>query len=163
MLDCCEISNIRVLDFAARRFDEHSEPATARITSETSYLVNDDTFRNRYIWKAVLLDSSAAPVASLETTLIVEYDIREGFESDSEAAETIAGSTGFFAAYPYVRELFQSCTARLQIDPMVLGMLLAGTTQPRGVTITRTSDNASQETAGSTRSDELADRVPPEP
>jgi hypothetical protein len=140
MLDHCEMSNVRVLDFSAKRFDEHSEPATAHITSETSYLVNEDAFRNRYMWKAELVDSSAAPVAELNATLLVEYDIHEGFEPDTEAADAIASSTGFFAAYPYVRELFQSSTARLQIDPMVLGMLLAGSTQPRGVTITRTSD-----------------------
>ena len=103
-------------------------------------MVNEDAFRNRYVWKAELVDSSAAPVAELNATLEVEYDIREGFEPDTEAADAVASSTGFFAAYPYVRELFQSSTARLQIDPMVLGMLLAGSTQPRRVTITRTSD-----------------------
>jgi hypothetical protein len=140
MLDHCEMSNVQVLEFSAKRFDEANEPASAHITSDTSYLVNEDAFRNRYVWEAELVDSSAAPVARLNATLLVEYDIREGFEPDAEAAEAIASSTGFFAAYPYVRELFQSSTARLQIDPMVLGMLLAGSTHPRGVTITRTSD-----------------------
>ena len=42
-------------------------------------MVNEDAFRNRYVWKAELVDSSAAPVAELNATLEVEYDIREGF------------------------------------------------------------------------------------
>jgi len=58
--------------------------------------------------------------------------VREGFDPDTEAAEAIASSTEFFAAYPYVRELFQSSTVRLQIDPRGLGMLLAESTQPAG-------------------------------
>ena len=140
MLDCCELSNVRVLDFSAKRFDEHTEPATAEISSDTSYLVNNEVFRNRYVWQATVRDSSAAPVAEVNATILVEYDIREGFDPDTEAAGVIANSTGYFAAYPYVRELFQSCTARLQIDPMALGLLLAGSIQPRGVTITRVSD-----------------------
>lgn len=140
MLNHCEMSNVRVLEFSAKRFDEHGAPSVAHVTSETSYMVNEHAFLNRYVWKAELVDSSGAPVAELNATLLVEYDVRDGFEPDADAADAIASSTGFFATYPYVRELFQSSTARLQIDPMVLGMLLADSTQPRGVTITRTAD-----------------------
>ena len=158
MLDSSEMSNVRVLEFAAKRFDEHSEPTTAQISSETSFLVNEDVFLNRYIWTANLLDSSAASVAEVTATILVEYDIREGFDPDIDAAAAIANSTGFFAAYPYVRELFQSCTARLQIDPMTLGMLMAGSTQPRGVTITRTSGYESLATDSLLK----GDGIPPE-
>ena len=69
MLDHCEMSNVRVLEFSAKRFDEHSEPAIAHITSEISYLVNEDVFLNRFMWKAELVDNSAAPVAELNATL----------------------------------------------------------------------------------------------
>ena len=147
MLARCEMSNVRVLEFSAKRFDEHSEPSVAHMTSETSYLVNDQAFRNRYVCAAELVDDTGKPVAELKATLLVEYDIHEGFEPDPEAADAIAGSTGYFAAYPYVRELFQSCTSRLQLDPMVLGMLLADSTSPRGVTLTRISDYGDGEAA----------------
>ena len=150
------MSNVRVLEFSAKRFDEHGQPAIARITSEASDLVNEEAYRNRYMWKANLLDSSDTPVAEVNATLLVEYDIREGFEPDTDAADAIAASTGFVAAYPYVRELFQSCTARLQIDPMVLGLLLAGSTAPRGVTITRASDYEGPGTDPSAHGKEIA-------
>lgn len=139
MLNHCEIGNIRALEFAAQRFEAQSAPVTAHITSETSYQVNESAFRNRYTWRAQLVDEDDAPVAELNATLLVEYDVHKGFEPDAEAAAVIAGSTGLVAAYPYVRELFQSSTARLQIDPVVLGMVHAGTTQPRAVTMTRSS------------------------
>lgn len=156
MLDHCEISNVRVQDFSAERFDDHGAPSTARIESETSYLVNEHAFRNRYFWKAELVDNASTPVAKLSATMLVEYDIREGFEADPEAAEAIAGSSGFFAAYPYVRELFQSCTSRLELDPMVLGMLFAGSTSPRGVTLTRISDYGDGEPAAPAVDEELS-------
>lgn len=156
MLDHCEMSNVRVLDFSARRFDEHGEPSTAHIASETSYLINEHAFRNRYLWTAELIDNTSTPVAELSATVLVDYDIRDGFEADPEAADAIASSTGFFAAYPYVRELFQSCTSRLQLDPMVLGMLLAGSTSPRGVTHTRISDYGDGEHAAPAVDEELA-------
>ena len=100
MLDHCEMSNVRVLEFSAKRFDEHSEPAIAHITSEISYLVNEDAFLNRFMWKAELVDNSAAPVAELNATLLVEYDVREGFEPDDEAAEAIASSTRVLRGLP---------------------------------------------------------------
>lgn len=140
MLAHCEMSNIRVLEFSAERFDDHGKPSTAHITSESSYRVSEHEFRNRYVWTAQLVDEEHLTVAELNATVLIEYDVHEGFQPDTEAADAIAGSTGFFAAYPYVRELFQSCTSRLQLDPMVLGMLLADSTSPRGVTLTRISD-----------------------
>lgn len=156
MLDHCEMSNVRVLDFSAKRFDEHGEPSSAHIASETSYLVNEQAFRNRYFWSAELVDNTSTPVAELSATVLVEYEIREGFAPDPEAADVIAGSTGFFAAYPYVRELFQSCTSRLQLDPMVLGMLLADFTSPRAVTLTRISDYDDGAPAASAVDEEIA-------
>lgn len=158
LLARCEMSNVRVLEFSAKRFDEHSEPSVAHMTSETSFLVNDQAFRNRYVWTAELVDDAGKPVAELKATLLVEYDIHEGFEPDPEAADAIAGSTGYFAAYPYVRELFQSCTSRLQLDPMVLGMLLADSTSPRGVTLTRISDYGDGEAVEPVAAEELAPR-----
>lgn len=156
MLARCEMSNVRVLEFSAKRFDEHNEPSVAHMTSETSYLVNDQAFLNRYVCAAELVDDAGKPVAELKATLLVEYDIHEGFEPDPEAADAIAGSTGYFAAYPYVRELFQSCTSRLQLDPMVLGMLLADSTSPRGVTLIRISDYGDGEAVEPVAAEELA-------
>ena len=104
LLARCEMSNVRVLEFSAKRFDEHREPSVAHMRSEASFLVNDQAFRNRYVWRAELVDDAGKPVAELKATLLVEYDIHEDFEPDPGAADAITGSTGYFASYPYVHE-----------------------------------------------------------
>lgn len=133
MLDHCELVNVRVIEFAGKR-SSVNEAASVNMSSETSYLAEDSYFGNRYEWRAQLIDDDGAEVAELTATIVVEYDVFEGFEPDLEAAEAIADSTGFFAAYPYVRELFQAGCSRLQLNPLVLGMLLRDATKPRAVT-----------------------------
>ena len=156
MLDHCELSNVRVVEFSGKRFDDHGEPVTAHLASEAGYLVNEHAFLNRYVWEAKLVDANDAPVAEFNATVLVEYDLHEGFEPDTDAAGAISGSTGYFAAYPYVRELLQSSATRLMLGPMVLGMLLAGSTRPRGVTITRATDYGSKAVAHASGSEGFA-------
>lgn len=132
MLDHCELTNIRIIQFGAERFGP-ADAASATVSSETRYVVDDGLLANRFEWTAEFFDHDEAKVALLTATLLVEYETREGFVADSEAADAIAGSTGYFAAYPYVREVFQSNCARLQLDPLVLGLLMKDRTGPRGI------------------------------
>lgn len=135
LLDHCELVNVRTIKFSAERFG----PATAdkaTVASDTRYVIDDDVFANRYEWTAELADENDTPVAALGATLIVEYELRDGFKPDTQAAEAVASSTGYFAAYPYVRELFQSHCARLQLDPLVLGMLMRDSPSPTPRTVT---------------------------
>ncbi|MQA86030.1 MAG: hypothetical protein GEV03_15730 [Streptosporangiales bacterium] len=133
MLEHCELVNVRVIEFSARRLTP-GEAVAANVSSETSYFVDAAAFANRYLWRVEFVDEEQASVAKLTATLLVEYDVSEGFVPDQEAAEAISQSTGYFAAYPYVRELFQSHTARLQLNPLVLGMLMRDRTHPRTIT-----------------------------
>ena len=132
-LDHCELVNVRVVDFSARLLTSN-RPTTAKVSSETSYVADDSTFANKYQWSVTLIDDDQTSVAELAATLIVEYDVSERFVPDQEAAEAIAQSTGYFAAYPYVRELFHAHTARLQLNPLVLGMLMRDMPHPRAIT-----------------------------
>lgn len=134
MLAHCELSNIRAVEFSGKRLEDGGEPARANVSSEVAYGVSDSFMANRLSWRVELMDEAEVAVAELTATFVVEYDLLEGFEPDQQAAEGIANSTGFFAAYPYARELFQSQTARLQLNPLVLGLLLQGASQPRAVT-----------------------------
>jgi hypothetical protein len=129
MLEHCELVNIRVIEFSARRM-ESNEPTEANVTSEISYYVDDSTFANKYLWRAELVDEERVAVAELTATLLVEYEVTHGFVPDQHAAEEISETTGYFAAYPYVRELFQTHTARLQFNPLILGMLPHDATNP---------------------------------
>jgi hypothetical protein len=133
MLDHCEIVNVRVIDFSGSRTDVDGRPTTASITSETSYFVSAEAMANRYVWDATLSNETTESVAELKATILVDYKLSEGFSPDKEAADAIAKTTGFFAAYPYVRELLQSTTTRLQLDPLVLGFLMKGEQAPRSL------------------------------
>ena len=139
MLDRCELANVRVVEFSAKRHEGGVEAADARFSSEVSYAVGETFMANRFSWQVDLVDGGGSTVAELAATFVVEYQVLDGFEPDEEAADAIAGSTGFFAAYPYARELFQSHTARLQLNPLVLGMLLREASQPRTVTAVKVS------------------------
>lgn len=133
MLEHCELVNIRVTEFGAHRLTS-GEPVAANVSSDTSYAVEDSAFANRYLWTVEFVDEEQTPVAELTATILVEYDVSKGFVPDKGAAESIAQTTGYFAAYPYVRELFQTNASRLQLNPLVLGMLMRDATHPRTVT-----------------------------
>lgn len=132
LLDSCEISNVHVTEFSAKRFGVEASPPKINVTNEVSFFVSSVAFANRYVWEVELLDESGAVVAELSATVVVDYEVQDGFEPDEEAAGMIAESTGFFAAYPYVRELLQANTSRLQLNPVVLGLLMKGDQKPRG-------------------------------
>lgn len=123
--------NVHLLKMSAERFSPRS-PTSVLLSSNTAYAVDENMFANKIEWEAKLTIEDDV-VAEMAATFWVDYEVREGFVPDDEAAEKIATTTGFFAAYPYVREFFQSTCGRLQLDPLVLGMLLAGSTEPRFV------------------------------
>jgi hypothetical protein len=131
LLDCCEMRNVHLLKMSAERFTPQA-PTSVLISSSTAYAVDEESFANKIQWEAKLTREEDV-VAEISATFWIDYEVREGFVPDAEAAEAIATTTGFFAAYPYVREFFQSTCARLQLDPLVLGMLLAGSTEPRSI------------------------------
>lgn len=121
--------NVHLLKMSAERFSPRT-PTSVLLASNTAYAVDEGSFANKIHWEARLTIEDDV-VAEMAATFWIDYEVGEGFVPDAEAAEAIATTTGFFAAYPYVREFFQSTCARLQLDPLVLGMLLAGSTEPR--------------------------------
>ncbi|TCO15408.1 hypothetical protein EV652_12266 [Kribbella steppae] len=134
MLAHCELANIRPVEFSGKRLEVGGEPVAAKVSSEVAFAVSRSFMANRLHWRVELADKEEVAVAELAAVFVVDYEVLDGFEPDEQAAEAIANSTGFFAAYPYARELFQSQTARLQLNPLVLGLLLQGASQPRAVT-----------------------------
>jgi hypothetical protein len=71
----------------------------------------------------------------IEFSVLLDYRVDEGFTPDAEAADFVTSTTGYFAAYPYARELFQSLAGRLQFDPIVLGMIKRGSLRPGTISI----------------------------
>lgn len=139
LLDHSEIANVTPVNITASLVDEApgGEPIGVRLTLEPSVTVGLGSMANRFQYQIDLLDEAEATVARLDFTLQVEYEIADDYEPDQEAAEFIARTTGLFGSYPYARELAQNLTTRLQLDPLVLGLLPRGMSEPKQVTWVR--------------------------
>lgn len=131
-----ELVNVAPVKVSASLVDEVGgrQPTDVRFTVESSYSAGKGTMANRFRYQITLVDEEASPVAELDFTLQVDYDVEPEFEPDEEAAEFVTSTTGMFGAYPYARELAQNLTTRLQLDPLVLGLLPRGTSQPASIT-----------------------------
>lgn len=116
---------------------------------DIDYLAQEGLFSNRFAWTVRMLhdigqdpnreervesEADSDLIASFRFTFQVDYATDEGYRVDDAEAVAITRTTGLFAAYPYARELLQNLTGRLQLDPIVLGMLMRGEIRPAGVT-----------------------------
>lgn len=144
LLDNCDIADIHPVHIEA----ELTAPVPRKYSkvgfdSTLEHAVGPGAFRNRFGFKFTLADDDDEPVAELSFVLIVEWAVEEGYEPSAEAAEYVAKTTGYFAAYPYARELAQSTASRLGLDPLVLGILNRMETRPSAVrTALRAADQA---------------------
>lgn len=101
-----------------------------------SFAADEGIYGNRFDYSFVLKgDDENEPLGTIEFSLVLDYDVDEDYEPDVEAADFLTSTTGYFAAYPYARELFQSLANRLRFDPVVLGLIQRGTLRPRTVSI----------------------------
>lgn len=122
-----QLRNVRPTAIRAS-VEENVPPGTRAKTSgmdiSMSYSLGDGLYANKFDYHFDLAGTdSALHLGTIDFSLILVYDISKDFIFDSEAAEFLAGTTGLFASYPYARELVQSLSARMQLEPMVLGLL----------------------------------------
>lgn len=138
------LSNVTLVDVrpdAIRASLEEGVAPGARIASvqihlASSFAVDPGVYGNRFDYRFKLNGTEGGrTLGTIEFSILLDYDVVEGFEPNREAADFIAGTTGFFAAYPYARELFQSLAGRLQFDPVILGLIRRGSMQPGSITV----------------------------
>jgi hypothetical protein len=110
--------------------------ASVEMDLAMSFAADEGIYGNRFDYSFVLKgDDEDEPLGTIEFSLVLDYDVDEDYEPDVEAADFLTSTTGYFAAYPYARELFQSLASRLQFDPVVLGLIKRGTLRPGTVSI----------------------------
>lgn len=126
LIDNSEIVDVRPVRMLAT-FEEGGSPGTrietASVEVASGYFSQPGVFSNKFEFRISLSGEESQPVARFEYDLVVDYRVTEGFEADDAAADFVTGTTGYFAAYPYARELLHSMSARLRMDPVVLGFL----------------------------------------
>lgn len=142
-LEHVSIANVHPASLTAELLDVPRAAEQVSVEVEASYSVGPGAYSNRFTYQLDLGDDKEEPVAAISFVLQVDYVVDDpDFELDHGAADFICATTGLFAAYPYARELAQSLTTRLQLDPLVLGLLPRGASRPSGVTrVTRPGDD----------------------
>ncbi len=109
-----------------------------KMETALSYAAQEGVYGNRIDFRFELLGEAAdLKLGQVSFSLLVDYDVTEGFTPDEAAAEFVTGTTGYFAAYPYARELFTSLAVRLQFDPVVIGLLKRGSLRPGSINVVR--------------------------
>jgi hypothetical protein len=108
---------------------------TLNFETKSEFIASRGCFANRFTYKIQLSDVQGEVVGQMEFELHVEWELPRDFTPDPAGADFVTGTTGYFAAFPYARELLQTTTARLGFDPVVLGLLNRDTLEPRGISV----------------------------
>lgn len=140
------ISHVELLDARpcaiSARLEDGVSPGT-NVSSVTmnvgcSFAAAPGVYGNRFDYEFVLRgDADDEALGTIEFSILLDYRVDEDFDPDPDAADFVSGTTGYFAAYPYARELFQSIAARMQFDPIVLGLIKRGSLRPGTISLAR--------------------------
>jgi hypothetical protein len=138
------LSNITLVDIRpcaiSASIEESVAPGTHVASVETDiqlrFAAEEGVYGNRIDCSFSLKgDADGEVIATIAFSLLLDYVVTDGFVPDEEAADFVTGTTGYLAAYPYARELFQSLAARLQVDPVVLGLIRRGSIRPGTISV----------------------------
>ena len=108
---------------------------TVEVDLQLSFAAGIGVYGNRFDYGFVLKDDDDEKLGTVKFSLLIDYEVTEDFAPDHDAAEFLTSTTGYFAAYPYARELFQSLAARLQFDPVVLGLIKRDDIRPGTISV----------------------------
>jgi hypothetical protein len=134
LLEHCDIFDIRPSQISAEIMSEVPEAVSAlSLDVASQYASGPGLFRNRFTFHFDFVDVADESVAEMAFVLVVEWEVADEYEPSAAGAEYVASTTGYFAAFPYARELAQSMTSRLGLDPLVLGKLTRNEMKPGGV------------------------------
>lgn len=102
-------------------------------------LVQPPRFACRFVLRLGLLDEEEGRLASVEVSLLLEFEIEGDELPDPEAVRLYVDRNAFFIGYPYLREAVQNTTMKLGLDPVVLGVLGRGDERPTELTLVQRS------------------------
>lgn len=128
-----QVVNVAPVAISAELLDADRPAEGITYSVELQFRHGAGFFENRFRYDIKVVDAEKVPVAELAFTLRVEFDVESGYELPEGVPEFLTETTSYFAAYPYARELAQGLTTRLQLDPVVLGLLHHGSLDPSAV------------------------------
>lgn len=86
-------------------------------------LVESPRLACRFTERVALLGQDDERLAVVEIVIVLEFALDGQDEPDAEAVAVYVDRNAYFIAHPYLREAVQTTTARLGLDPVVLGVL----------------------------------------
>ena len=95
--------------------ETHLEPARMRVDSSEVSLWYEHRVHCR--------DEEGGDLATIETGVVVDFDLTHGDEPELAVVACLADTNGIFIAWPYIRESVQSMSVRLGLAPITLGIL----------------------------------------
>jgi hypothetical protein len=105
-------------------------------SSVLQFAADEGLYGSRFDFRFVMRgESDDVCLGTIEFSILLDYEVADGFLPDRDAADFVTSTTGYFAAFPYARELFQALSGRLQLDPVVLGLLKRGSISPGSVSV----------------------------
>ena len=127
MLSSLQLRNILIERASFERDSDVSMgKANINVQKTTSFAIpDDDKTRFRFHEELIVemaLEDSGATLAKLSCTLLLEYST--SVEIDKEMLEMFADKNLSLHSWPYLREFVQSTTARMNIPPVRLHLLL---------------------------------------
>ena len=132
----CQLVNVRASKISSELCTSGSEDVDGiQFLPEVEYLVDANVFLNRFTYKFDLQNAAAERLAVIEFSLLAEWAVHPDYVLEDEAANYLATTVGYLAAYPYARELLHSLTMKLGLDSVVLGTVIREQFLPGGVTI----------------------------
>jgi preprotein translocase subunit SecB len=117
----CQIIDIRPTNFGAELFKIPSGPCTVRIDAEPSFMRTSDRLTYELKFAVTVLDE-VENIAKVNVNYVATFLAPENFEAENDEYTSFGQITVYMAIYPYLRELVQSCAARLGIGGLVLGV-----------------------------------------
>jgi hypothetical protein len=136
LLERCHLVDVRTTRvFGEVSSDRPRAAASLEMSPTLEFFADTGQYSNRFHYEFEVKDQLGGNVATLEFTIVLDWTVPGDFTPDREAADFVASTTGYFAAFPYARELVHALSARLGIDPIVLGALHRDTLSPTAVTI----------------------------
>lgn len=138
-----DIADVHPTSISAELVGPRTGPVdTVGFETNIEYSTGVGAFRSRVTFSFEMKDSTDEPIAVMKFVVVVEWVGDGEHKMSSEVIDFVTSTTGYFAAFPYARELAQSASARLGLDPLVLGILNRGQLKPNSISVVRRSHAA---------------------
>lgn len=141
LVDRLHLSGVRVQRLSAETMVDGPFAVDVIVvnTAAPEVLIEPSRLAVRFTQQVCLQDKEKNDLARVDVSMVVDHRLDAGGDLSAETVQLYVDHNAYFIAYPYLREVVQNATARLGLNPIVLGILKRGDSRPSEVTVVTTS------------------------